>query len=44
LDTVAVHQGLQRQRSLVFPGGGDDGLFYLHRWQRVANPRRGVNV
>jgi hypothetical protein len=28
---VAVHQSLQRQRALVFAGGGDDGFLDLHR-------------
>ena len=29
-DAVAVHQRLERQRALVFPGGGDDGFGDFH--------------
>ena len=28
---VAIHQGLQRQRPLTWPGGGDDCFAYVHR-------------
>ena len=40
-DAVLIHQGLQRQRALVAPGGGDQSLLDVHRFSdrgRTALP------